>query len=56
MLKSDPFEVSLADKQSIILPETSILGFIENNHKRIKINVSFEGKRIEFYAALKKKN
>lgn len=54
MLKSSPFEVTLADKQSIILPETPIAEFVEGNHKRIKVVASFEEKSIEFYAALKK--
>ena len=54
MLESKPFEVTLADKQSIVLPEKPIEAFIKNNHKRIKVLASFEVKKIEFYAALKK--
>ena len=54
MLKSSPFEVTLADKQSIILPELPIADFIKGNHKRIKVIASFEDKIIEFHAALKK--
>ncbi|WP_299365625.1 YdeI/OmpD-associated family protein [Winogradskyella sp.] len=54
MLKSFPFEVSLADKQSIILPEAPIADFVKKNYKRIKVLASFEDKTIEFYAALKR--
>jgi len=54
MLKSIPFEVTLADKQSVILPEIPIADFIENNHKRIKVLASFEDQNIEFHAALKR--
>ncbi|MBV7268581.1 YdeI/OmpD-associated family protein [Winogradskyella luteola] len=54
MLKSKPFEVSLADKQSVILPDKHITEFIENKHKRIKVKASSPHNEIEFYAALKR--
>ena len=54
MLESQPFEVTLADKQSIILPKEPIKDFIKWDHKRIRVLASFEAKKIEFYAALKK--
>lgn len=54
MLKSCYFEVSLADKQTVILPEEPIADFIKNNHKRIKVIATFENQQIEFHAALKK--
>ncbi|WP_299130521.1 YdeI/OmpD-associated family protein [uncultured Winogradskyella sp.] len=54
MLKSQSFEVTLADKQSIILPKEPIKDFIKWDHKRIRVLASFEAKKIEFYAALKK--
>lgn len=54
MLKSEVFEVTLADKYSVILPEEPIIDFIKNNHKRVKVIASFENQQIEFYAALKK--
>ncbi|WP_431158640.1 YdeI/OmpD-associated family protein [Winogradskyella poriferorum] len=53
MLKSDPFEVSLADKQSVILPAQYIEPFIKDNHKRVKVRASFEGKSLAFHAHLK---
>ena len=53
MLISNPFEVSLADKQSVILPQESIKKFIEGKHKRVKVNATFEDKSIEFHAQLK---
>ncbi len=54
MLKTETFEVTLADKQSVILPEDRISDFIANNHKRIKAKAKFEENYIEFYAALKR--
>ena len=53
MLKSDTFEVSLADKQSVILPIQYIEPFIKDKHKRVKVRASFEGKSITFHAQLK---
>jgi Bacteriocin-protection, YdeI or OmpD-Associated len=53
MLKSEPFEVTLANKQSVILPKNKLKDFINNNHKRIKVITRFNEKSIEFYAALK---
>lgn len=53
MLKTLPFEVTLANKQSIILPQKSLQEFIEKKHKRVKVNAQFESKKIEFYAQLK---
>jgi hypothetical protein len=54
MLKSTKFEVTLADKQSIILPEEFILDFIKAHHRRVKVVASFNDTSIAFYAALKR--
>lgn len=54
MLKSKPFIVSLADKQSVILPEIFVSEFYEQKHKRLKVKATFENKDIEFHAALKR--
>jgi len=54
MLKSTPFEVTLADKQSIVLPEKHIVRFIDGKHKRIRVLSTFNDKSIGFYAALKR--
>ncbi|WP_299116704.1 YdeI/OmpD-associated family protein [uncultured Winogradskyella sp.] len=54
MLKTEPFEVTLADKQSVILPQEHITEFIERKHKRIKVIASTPDNQIEFYAALKR--
>lgn len=53
MLKSPPFEVSLADKQSVILPAEFIQKFIDGKHKRVKVKASFDCKSLEFHAQLK---
>ena len=54
MLKSKPFEISLVDKQSVILPEKFVLEFYEAKHKRIKVRASYNTKEINFHAALKR--
>ncbi|WP_299334610.1 YdeI/OmpD-associated family protein [uncultured Psychroserpens sp.] len=52
MLKSEPFEVTLATKQSIILPEAIAKLFTDNNHKRVKVTASHQGTSISYHAAL----
>ena len=57
MLKSEPFEVTLANKQSIILPKSIAELFLKVNQKRVKVEASFKGKTISFHGALiSKKN
>ena len=52
MLKSDIFEVSLANKQSVVIPNRYAMCFYNSGHKRIKVKATFETKSIEFHAAL----
>ncbi len=54
MIKSQAFEVTLADKQSVLLPAVYISDFIKGNHKRVRVKASYEGQHIDFYAALKR--
>lgn len=57
MLKSEPFEIALATKQSVILPEDVAQLFMANNHKRVKVKASFNGKQVSYHGALlQKKN
>jgi hypothetical protein len=52
MLKSEPFEITLATKHSIILPEAIAQLFQANNHKRVKVMASFNGKQVSYHGAL----
>ena len=52
-LKSKSFEVALADKQSVIIPLEFAKPFHEAGKKRIKVRALFDGKHIDFHAALK---
>lgn len=52
MLKSKPFEVTLANKQSIILPESVADLFLKKNYKRVKVTASFKGKHMSYHGAL----
>ncbi len=52
MLKSQPFEVALANKQRVIIPHTVLQPFIDRNQKRVKVVARFNNRHIEFYAAL----
>ncbi|WP_298894493.1 YdeI/OmpD-associated family protein [uncultured Psychroserpens sp.] len=52
MLKSEPFEVTLANKQSIILPEAIAHLFLKNNHKRVKVVATFKEQSINYHGAL----
>lgn len=52
MLKSEPFEVTLATKQSIILPKAIAELFTTNNHKRVKVVASHQGTSISYHGAL----
>ena len=54
MLKSQPFDVALANKQSVVIPIQHIDKFIKANQKRVKVTATFNQKSITFYAALKK--
>ncbi|WP_299114593.1 YdeI/OmpD-associated family protein [uncultured Winogradskyella sp.] len=53
MIKTESFEVSLADKQSVIIPKEFAEQFYKADKKRIKVKALFEGKSIDFHAALK---
>ena len=52
MLKSEPFEITLATSHSVIIPETAARLFLNDNHKRVKVRASFNGQSISYHAAL----
>ncbi|WP_343485936.1 YdeI/OmpD-associated family protein [Allomuricauda sp. d1] len=53
-MKSPVFEVAVQGTHSIALPNEIVSPFLENGQKRVKVIASFEGKSLEFYAALTK--
>ena len=53
-MKSPVFEVSLRGSHSLIIPERHALPFIEKGQGRVKVQVNFEGKTLNFHAALQK--
>ncbi|MBT8181177.1 MAG: YdeI/OmpD-associated family protein [Eudoraea sp.] len=55
-MKSGPFEVALRNTHALLLPYSNIRQFIINNLKRVRVIATFEGKTIEFYGALQKRN
>ena len=52
MLKSALFEVTLVNKQSIVLPETVAELFQKAHQKRVNVTASFKGKSIKYHGAL----
>ena len=56
-MKSKPFEISITGSYySLLLPEDVITPFLEKNIKRVKVKASFEGKTLDFHAAIQKRN
>ncbi|RAJ16857.1 YdeI/OmpD-associated family protein [Olleya aquimaris] len=53
-MKSIPFEVTLADQYSVIIPEKHVQPFVDKKLSRVKIKASFNEQSIEYHAALKK--
>jgi len=57
MFKSPVFEIAVTGNYySLLLPEGIITPFLEKNIKRVKAIASFEGKKLEFYGAIQKRN
>ena len=54
MVKSQVFEVSLRGSHSLIIPESHAFPFVEKGHGRVRVQARFEGKAIDFHAALQK--
>lgn len=52
-LRSNTFTVSLAGSHSIILPESPLQPFLENEHARVMAIASYQGKSVTFHTALK---
>ncbi|WGD34998.1 YdeI/OmpD-associated family protein [Olleya sp. YS] len=53
-MKSIPFEVTLADQYSIIIPEKYVQPFLDKHLSRVKIKASHNEHSIDYHAALKK--
>ena len=54
MIQSTVFEVSLKGMHSLIIPEEIAQLFLSKGQQRVKVQASFEGKSIEFHAALQR--
>ncbi|MEM7380709.1 MAG: YdeI/OmpD-associated family protein [Bacteroidota bacterium] len=55
-MKSHPFEVSILGTHSILLPQNAVQPFVDKNHKRVRVVATFEGQKVEIYAALMKRH
>lgn len=55
MLKSKPFEVSLAHSYAVIIPEQVAQIFLKHHQKRVKVEASHGAVHISFYGALTQK-
>ncbi|MEM9649205.1 MAG: YdeI/OmpD-associated family protein, partial [Bacteroidota bacterium] len=54
-MESRPFEVAVQGSHSIPIPMEIATPFLEKGHRRVKVKATFEGKFIEFFAALQKR-
>lgn len=54
MMQSKPFTVGLTDIYQLFIPEAVFAPFAEAKHSRVRIEATFEGNTISFYAAVKK--
>ncbi len=56
-LQTEPFEISITDSYyALSLPIAIIQPFLDKNLRRVKCKAFFEGKHLEFHAALQKRN
>lgn len=53
-MKSEKFSIGLLDTYNLYIPEAIFKPFAEAKHSRVRIEISFNTKTIEFYAAVKK--
>jgi hypothetical protein len=53
-MKSEVFEVSLKGNHALEIPERYAIPFLDSGQKRVRVSAEFEGKSIEFHAALQK--
>lgn len=54
MIQRQPFEVTLMGISNLVIPDEEALPFIEAGHDRVRVEASFQHRRISFYAALRK--
>ena len=53
-MNSPPFEVSLRGSHSLLIPDQHAMPFVEKGIGRVRVEASFEGKKLSFHAALQK--
>ncbi|MBW1295915.1 YdeI/OmpD-associated family protein [Aquimarina litoralis] len=54
-MKSAVFETSLQSTHSILIPQEIVTPFLQQNQKRVVVEISFEEQSIQFHAALLKR-
>tara|TARA_R110002020_G_scaffold133131_3_gene297117 strand:+ start:699 stop:1184 length:486 start_codon:yes stop_codon:yes gene_type:complete len=54
-LKSEPFQVQILGKHSILLPQKHISSFLDQGHSRVKVKAKNGAKEIVIYAAILKR-
>ncbi len=52
-MESPVFELSIKGMHSLVIPEEIARMFTEKGHSRVRVKAQFEGKILEFHAALK---
>ncbi|MEN8788915.1 MAG: YdeI/OmpD-associated family protein [Flavobacteriaceae bacterium] len=53
-MESEVFEVSLKGSHSVVVPEPYALPFLKTRQQRVSVRAEFEGRTIDFHAALQK--
>jgi hypothetical protein len=53
-MKSEVFEVSLKGNHSLVVPDLVALPFLEAQQQRVGVRAVFEGKTIDFHAAIQR--
>ncbi|SHG22530.1 YdeI/OmpD-associated family protein [Flagellimonas flava] len=54
-MESRPFEVVVQGSHSIPIPMEIAIPFLDKGQRRVKVKATFEGKSLEFFAALQKR-
>ncbi|NND51683.1 MAG: YdeI/OmpD-associated family protein [Flavobacteriaceae bacterium] len=52
-MKSPVFETALVGMHSLMIPKEMADLFVNQNHKRVKVEASFNGNKVHFHAALR---
>ena len=53
-MESRPFEVTISNQHSLIIPEDIGERFLRDGHTRVKVIASFQDRMVQFHAAIQK--